>query len=73
MVNNNKTNDWFTTLLFNPDKNYDNFKQAGLDGNNTGLQDRGFYRNTNKVQDTFKDDKGNFNEVAFNQFYDSAQ
>ena len=73
MTNNNKTNDWFVTLLFNPDKNYDNFKQSGLDGNNTGLQDRSFYKNTNKVQEAFKDDKGNFSEVAFNQFYDSAQ
>lgn len=72
MVNNNKTNDWFTSILFNKDKDIPDFVAGGLNKDNTGLQSRDFYRNKSKVQKIFSDENGKFNDVAYNQFYNST-
>ena len=50
----------------------DNFRDVGLTADNTGLLDKNTYRNSKFVQEMFKDENGKFNEVAFNQKYDSA-
>jgi hypothetical protein len=34
---NNKTNDWFSSILFNKDKDIPDFVAAGLNKDNTGL------------------------------------
>ena len=39
-MENVQQNDWFATILYNPDKDFKNFKEAGLDAANTGLKDR---------------------------------
>jgi hypothetical protein len=37
MTNNNKTNDWFSSILFNTDKDIPDFVAGGLNKDNTGL------------------------------------
>jgi hypothetical protein len=37
MTNNNKPNDWFASLLFNPDKTIPDLITGGLSKDNTGL------------------------------------
>lgn len=71
-MENVQQNDWFATILYNPDKDFKNFKEAGLDATNTGLKDRESYKDIQAVQDQFKDAEGNFDEKLYNQFYDSA-
>ena len=67
-----KPNDWFVAQLENPSFTMDNFRDVGLTADNTGLLDKNTYRNSKFVQEMFKDENGKFNEVAFNQKYDSA-
>ena len=43
-MENVQQNDWFATILYNPDKDFKNFKEAGLDAANTGLKDRESYK-----------------------------
>ena len=69
-MENVQQNDWFATILYNPDKDFKNFKEAGLDAANTGLKDRESYKDIQAVQDQFKDAEGNFDEKLYNQFYD---
>ena len=67
-----KPNDWFVAQLENPAFTMDNFKDVGLTADNTGLLDKNTYKNSKFIQEMFKDENGKFNEVAFNQKYDSA-
>lgn len=67
-----KNNDWFATLLFNPDKDINNLKVAGITPENTGLKDREAYINIPEVKEVFKTQDGQFDSKAFNQYYDSA-
>lgn len=45
----------------------------GISPNNTGLQDKDYYKNIKQVQDRFKNSDGTFNESDFNNFYDSVR
>lgn len=67
-----KPNDWFVAQLENPSFDISNFKDVGLSADNTGLLDKNTYKNSKYIQDMFKGEDGKFNEVAFNQKYDSA-
>lgn len=71
-MNNEQQNDWLATILYNPDKDFANFKAAGLDASNTTLGSRDSYLDIPAIQETFKDSEGNFDKKAFDQFYDSA-
>lgn len=71
-MENVQQNDWLATILYNPDKDYRNFKEAGLNAANTGLKDRESYKDIEAVQEQFKDSEGKFDENLYNQFYDSA-
>lgn len=71
-MNNEQQNDWLATILYNPDKDFANFKAAGLDASNTTLGSRDSYLDIPAVQEQFKDSEGNFDKKAFDQFYDSA-
>ena len=67
----NKKNDWFASLLYQPDYSLEQFKDIGVTPENTGFRSRDEYKNMKAVQEAFtKDDK--FDEKAFNSFYDSA-
>lgn len=71
-MENVQQNDWLATILYNPDKDYRNFKEAGLNAANTGLKDRETYKDIEAVQEQFKNSEGEFDENLYNQFYDSA-
>lgn len=71
-MNNEQQNDWLATILYNPDKDFANFKAAGLNASNTTLGTRESYLDIPAVQEQFKDSEGNFDKKLFDQFYDSA-
>lgn len=65
--------DWFDTLLSNPDKDVEYLQAAGLNESNTDFKDKDYYRNNAGVIDFFTDkNTGEFNETAFNKFYDNS-
>ena len=76
----NKNNDWVAVMM-NVESN-DNVQLGnnpnltlysnGITPDNTGLKDKDYYKNIPQVQKRFSDTNGEFNEIAFNQFYDSA-
>lgn len=65
-------NDWFATLLFNPTKDYDNFKDAGLNSTNTFLKSKAEYLEIPEVQERFKTPDGEFHQAAFDTYYNKA-
>ena len=76
----NKNNDWVAVMM-NVENNENiqlgnnpnlTLYSNGITPDNTGLKDRDYYKNIPQVQKRFSDSNGNFNETAFNQFYDSA-
>ena len=69
-----KQNDYFLNLLNNPTFSADDFTQVGLSVDNTSIQDRNVYLNSNYIKelDVFKTN-GNFDESKFNNFYDYAK
>lgn len=72
MSNNTKANDWVVALVDNPTFGLQNFKDVGLSADNTVLQDKNTYRNSQYIQDKFQDNTGKFDETAFNKFYNNA-
>lgn len=72
MNNNTKANDWVVALVDNPTFGLENFKDVGLSADNTVLQDKNTYRNSQYIQDKFQDNTGKFDETAFNKFYSNA-
>lgn len=67
-----KTKDIFLNIAANPNMTLEDLVSVGLTSENTVLLDRAQYASSEKVQEMFKDDEGNFNEQAFNTFYDIA-
>jgi hypothetical protein len=67
-----KPNDIFVASLNNPKSTTYDFMSAQLNPNNTSLFSKDQYKESKFVQDTFKDDKGQFDEIAFNNAYDIA-
>jgi hypothetical protein len=45
---------------------------SGIIPENTGIQEKDYYKDIPQVQDAFRGKDGKIDEVAFNQFYDSA-
>ena len=62
-------NDWVASLLYNPDKDYDNFREAGYTSENTFLEPREKYQENPEVQGLFTTEDGEFQQEAFNDFY----
>lgn len=67
----NKPNDFFATFLFQPQTTFGDLAAEGLTADNTGLESRDHYKSISKVQETFVDKDGNFDETTFNNFYDN--
>ena len=67
-----KKYDLFTNMVQNQDFSYDDLISAGLNSSNTELKDKDTYRRSEKVQELFKNDSGQFDEVKFNNFYNTA-
>ena len=69
----NKKNDMFAVLFYQPDASVNDLALNGITPDNTGIQDRDYYKNLKSVQDAdqFKTE-GKFDETKFNNFYDSV-
>ena len=67
-----KKYDLFTNMVQNQDFSYDDLVSAGLNSSNTELKDKDTYKRSEKVQELFKNDSGQFDEVKFNNFYNTA-
>ena len=65
-------NDWVASLLYNPDKDYDNFREAGYTSENTFLEPKEKYQENPEVQGLFTTEDGEFQQEAFNDFYKEA-
>lgn len=69
-----KQNDWFALNLNIEERGIvpeANLALYGITADNTGLQDKDYYKNIPRVIDHFTGDSGEFNEEAFNAYYDS--
>ena len=67
-----KKYDLFTNMVQNQDFSYDDLISAGLNSSNTELKDKDTYKRSEKVQELFKNDSGQFDEIKFNNFYNTA-
>ena len=67
-----KKNDWFATLLFNPDLSMREISEMGITTDNSGLKNKDEYRNIDAVKQAFSEPDGKFNEKKFNDFYNGA-
>lgn len=68
-----KEYDIFMDMAFNQDATLDNLVVAGLNANNTMLQDKSVYAKDEQVKQIFSDDQGNFDQKAFDTFYNNAK
>lgn len=68
----NKKNDWFATLLFQPNMTLQDFANNDITPDNTSINTREYYKNIPEVIDAFKNENGQFDENKFNRFYQSA-
>lgn len=66
-----KQHDWFAANLFQPELSIDDFYNAGLTPDNTGIKSRDEYKTNPTVIDAFTKD-GVFDEQSYNTFYDNA-
>lgn len=76
-----KTNDWFAVVT-NIDSNesinlgenpYATLQANGITPDNTGLREKDYYKNIPQIQRQFTKSDGTFDNVRFDQKYDSAQ
>ena len=67
-----KKNDWVATMLFNQPSSMEEVIANGVTPENTGIQSKEYYKNIDAIQETFTGDDGKFNEVAFDNFYNSS-
>ena len=68
-----KTKDLFLNIVANPNMTLEDLASVGLTSENTMLLDRASYAASEKVQDMFRDEEGNFDENSFNIMYDIAE
>ena len=69
----NKPNDFLAANLNAPENfTLSDFYMYGLTPENTGLKNKDAYKDIKQVRETFKKDNGEFDEVAFDAFYDSV-
>ena len=71
-MNTSKPNDWFLAITENPTFSLSDFESVGLTTENTALQSKDVYRNSNYVKEIFTDDQGKFDEASFNKHYDAV-
>ena len=68
----NKPNDFFATLMFQPNTTFEDMAAEGLTADNLGLQSRDYYKDIQQVKDTFVDKNGKFDNKAYDNFYDNC-
>lgn len=64
-----KKNDWLATLFFSPDKTPQDLANLGITTDNSSLQDKDYYKNIPQIQEAFKNESGNFDNVKFDKYY----
>lgn len=64
----------FAVMLNQPDASFEDMIMHGVTADNTTIRDRDYYKNIDAVKnnDFFKDKDGNFDNIKFNNFYDSV-
>lgn len=67
-----KPNDILVATINNPGATTADLKSLQLSIENTGLLSKDDYKSKQYIKDQFTDDKGKFNELSFNNFYDQA-
>jgi hypothetical protein len=67
-----KKNDWFATLLYNPDLSTRQLSELGVTPENSGLKTKDEYKNIDDVKQAFSDANGNFDNKKFDDFYNGA-
>lgn len=72
MSNIKKDNDWFASLIFNPNLNTEGFREQGLNESNTELKPKDYYQTNDEVVKVFKKEDGSFDQNKFDKFYDVA-
>ena len=69
----NKKNDWFATLLFQPEMTIDDFASNNITPDNTELKSKDYYKGKQQVIDYFTNkNTGKFDEDVFDNAYNSA-
>lgn len=68
----NKSNDFFATLMFQPNTTFEDMAAEGLTADNVGLQSRDYYKDIQQVKDTFVGKDGRFDDKAYDAFYDNC-
>ena len=68
----NKPNDFFATLMFQPNTTFEDMAAEGLTADNLGLQSRDYYKNIQQVKDVFVGKDGQFDTKSYNAFYDNC-
>lgn len=69
----NKENDYFLELMSNPTFSPKDFQLAGLDSENTGIQDASIYKKSKLIQDNpLFQTNGKFDEGKFDRAYEQA-
>lgn len=64
-----KKNDWLATLFFSPDKTLQDLANLGITTDNSSLQEKDYYKNIPQIQEAFKNESGNFDNVKFDKYY----
>ena len=67
-----KPNDMFAAILQTPDLTLFDLAKSNILSENTQLLDKNFYKNNDVVKKMFTDDKGTFNDLAFENAYTKA-
>ena len=70
-----KRNDFFATLINNPDLTIKDLKDNDITPDNSSLLSKDEYKNMEAVKNCseFLDDNGNFDDNKFDEYYKSAQ
>lgn len=72
MENIKKPNDLFAAVLQLPDVNLFDLAKSDISTDNTQLLSKDYYKNNSNVKKLFEDERGKFNEVAFDNAYNRA-
>lgn len=64
-----KKNDWLATLFFSPDKTPQDLANLGITTDNSSLQEKDYYKNIPQIQEAFKNESGNFDNIKFDKYY----
>ena len=70
-----KENDWILNLIENQQMAIADFKEVGLNADNTSLLSENVYTQSDKITKNplFQDEQGNFSSTKFHDFYKKAQ